>query len=110
MGTPLPNSRVVTPHLLIYICRSAFLAFNLFYYVETHNTEVRYSKQRIICFCFFRAFAPIFHFKLQKTDDKYFAPPEIFLASLAVLGWLQPCWLDMENFVEQMSIKFGGFT
>jgi len=31
----------------------------------------------MLCFCFFRAFAPTFHFKLLK-DQKYLAPPEIF--------------------------------
>jgi len=52
-----------------------FSSVNLFYYFQKYH---RSNKQQMLCFCFFRAFATIFHFKLN--DDKYLAPPEISFA------------------------------
>jgi len=49
----------ITPLIDMYLSRSAFLKLNLFYYFEKW-TKVTNSKW----FSFFRAFAPIFHFKL----------------------------------------------
>jgi len=46
------------------IClKSAFLAWTYFITLK-NNTEVTNSKKLMLYFCFFRAFAPIFHFKL----------------------------------------------
>jgi len=44
------------------------------------NNKYRSNNQQMVCFCFFRAFALIFHFKLYKKSDKYLAPPEMNLA------------------------------
>jgi len=71
-GAPSPNPRLLpaalrpqTPALLlsptITSLSSSFLALNAFYYPKK---RIEITTAVMLCFCFLRSFAPIFHFKL----------------------------------------------
>jgi len=74
-------SLILTDILYSRFVKSVFLVITL-----KNNTEV-YSKQQMLCFCFY-VFAPIFFTSNFKNNDKNLAPPEIFFAPLRL------CWID----------------
>jgi len=82
------NSPRCYSHLLIYIDRSAFLALKITQSNKQQMLGYVFASSPLLCLFFTSNF---------KKDDKYLAPPEIFFASLVVLGWLRP-WLKDVRF------------